>query len=362
MPQPPIVTITEEERAQLERWARGRSTAARLVLRARIVLAAAKGDNNVTIARELHARPRVVGKWRSRFAERGVAGIEKDLPRGAPKATVKGTDVEAEIVRKTTQERPGNATHWSTRTMALAMNTSAASVRRVWNRHGLKPHLTRTFKVSNDPRFAEKLNDIVALYMNPPANAVVFSADEKSQIQALDRTQPGLPLKKGRAGTMTHDYKRNGTTTLFAAISMLSGIVVSRCMPRHRHQEWLAFLKMIEKSVPAGLQIHVIADNYATHKHPTVQRWLARNPRVHMHFTPTSASWLNLIERFFRDLTDKRIRRDAFPNVDALIAAIDKYIADHNEDPKPFVWTKAAPDILAKVVRARQALASRPIA
>lgn len=216
--------------------------------------------------------------------------------------------------------------------MAQAMNTSAASVRRVWKRHGLKPHLTKTFKVSNDPRFAEKLTDIVGLYMNPPANAVVFSADEKSQIQALDRTQPGLPLKKGRAGTMTHDYKRNGTTTLFAAISMLSGIVVSRCMSRHRHQEWLAFLKLIEKTVPANLQLHVIADNYATHKHPAVQRWLAKNPRVHMHFTPTSASWLNLIERFFRDLTDKRIRRDAFRDVGALIAAIEQYIAEHNKD------------------------------
>lgn len=306
--------------------------------------------------------PRIVGKWRARYAKRGVAGIEKDLPRGAPKATVKGTDVEAEIVRKTTQERPSNATHWSTRTMAQAMNTSAASVRRVWKRHGLKPHLTRTFKVSNDPRFAEKLNDIVALYMNPPTNAVVFSADEKSQIQALDRTQPGLPLKKGRAGTMTHDYKRNGTTTLFAAISMLSGIVVSRCMSRHRHQEWLAFLKMIEKAVPANLQLHVIADNYATHKHPAVQRWLAKNPRVHMHFTPTSASWLNLIERFFRDLTDKRIRRDAFRDVDALIAAIEQYIAEHNKNPRPFVWTKTAPDILAKVVRARATLDRGPIA
>jgi transposase len=326
------------------------------VLRARIVLAAGRGTDNVTIARELGARPQVVGKWRTRYVQRGVAGIEKDLPRGAPKATVKGTALEKAIVRKTTQEKPKNATHWSTRTMAKAMGTSEASVRRVWKRHGLKPHLMRTFKVSNDPLFAEKLEDIVGLYLNPPANAVVFSADEKSQIQALDRTQPGLPLKKGRSGTMTHDYKRNGTTTLFAAIAMLSGVVISRCMPRHRHQEWLTFLKMLELEVPLHLQIHVIADNYATHKHPAVQRWLAKNPRVHMHFTPTSASWLNLIERFFRDLTDKRIRRDAFPNVQTLIVAIEQYIADHNQHPKPFVWTKTAPDILAKVVRARAAL------
>jgi transposase len=352
----PKVTISEEDLPKLKRWARGRTTPARLVLRARIVLAAGRGRDNATIAQELGARPQVVGKWRTRYVQRGVAGIEKDLPRGAPEATVKGTALEKAIVRKTTQDKPTNATHWSTRTMAKAMGTSEASVRRVWKRHGLKPHLTRTFKVSNDPLFAEKLEDIVGLYLNPPTNAVVFSADEKSQIQALDRTQPGLPLKKGRAGTMTHDYKRNGTTTLFAAISMLSGAVISRCMPRHRHQEWLRFLKMIELAVPPHLQIHVIVDNYATHKHPAVQRWLSRNPRIHIHFTPTSASWLNLIERFFRDLTDKRIRRDTFPNVQTLIDAIEQYIADHNQHPKPFVWTKTAPDILAKVVRAREAL------
>lgn len=358
----PIVTISEADRPTLERWGRGRTTPTRLVLRARIVLAAAKGQDNETIAQELDAWPQVVGKWRARYARLGIAGIEKDLPRGAPKATVKGTKLEAAIVRKTTQEKPRSATHWSTRTMAEAMNTSPESVRRVWKRHGLKPHLSRTFKLSNDPRFAEKLEDIVGLYLNPPANAVVFSADEKSQIQALDRTQPGLPLKKGRSATMTHDYKRNGTTTLFAAISMLSGFVISRCMSRHRHQEWLTFLKMIAQTVPAHLHIHVIADNYATHKHPVIQRWLARNPRVHMHFTPTSASWLNLIERFFRDLTDKRIRREAFPSVEALIRAIEQYIVAHNENPKPFVWTKTVPDILAKVVRARAALVKAAIA
>jgi transposase len=356
------VTIPEADRATLERWGRGRTTPARLVMRARIVLAASVGKDNETIARQLDALPKVVGKWRTRYAERGIAGIERDLPRGAPKATVKGTALETEIVRRTTQEKPKGATHWSTRTMAAAVDTSPESVRRVWKRNGLRPHLIKTFKVSNDPRFTEKLEDIVGLYMNPPANAVVFSADEKSQIQALDRTQPGLPLKKGRAGTLTHDYKRNGTTTLFAAISMLSGIVISRCMSRHRHQEWLTFLKMIEREVPAHLQIHVIADNYATHKHPAVQHWLARNTRVHMHFTPTSASWLNLIERFFRNLTDKRIRRGVFSSVGVLIKAIDEFIAAHNENPRPFVWTKTVPDILAKVVRARSTLDGRPTA
>lgn len=332
----------------------------RLVTRAKIVLLAADGWTNREIACELEVKRETVGLWRKRFAARGIAGIEKDAPGRGRKATVQYGEIEAEVIRKTTQETPRNATHWSTRTMAAAMGISEASVRRIWHRSGLKPHLQRTFKVSNDPAFAEKLEDIVGLYMNPPENAIVFSVDEKSQIQALDRTQPGLPLKKGRAGTMTHDYKRNGTTTLFAALCTLTGYVISSCMKRHRHQEWIRFLNQIDQEVPKGLEIYLICDNYATHKHEKVRRWLKRHPRFHVHFTPTSASWLNLVERFFRDLTERRLRRSAFYSVPHLEQAIDDYILQHNKDPKPFVWTKRAPDILAKVMRARRSLNNPP--
>ena len=279
--------------------------------------------------------------------------------RGRP-ATVQRSAVETEVIRKTTRERPAHATHWSTRTMAAEMGISPASVRRIWTRNGLKPHLLRTFKVSNDPHFAEKLEDIVGLYLNPPDHALVFSVDEKSQIQALDRTQPGLPIKKGRAGTMTHDYKRHGTTTLFAALCTLTGHVISTCMPRHRHQEWIRFLNLINMEVPNDLDVHLICDNYATHKHEKVKRWFARHPRFHVHFTPTSASWLNMVERFFRDLTDTRLRRGVFRSVLEVIDAIDEYIVHHNERPKPFIWTKKASDILAKVVRAREVLDNAP--
>jgi transposase len=269
---------------------------------------------------------------------------------------VQHSEIEAEVIRKTTRETPLNATHWSTRSMAREMGISEASVRRIWKRSGLKPHLHRTFKVSNDAQFTGKLEEIVGLYMDPPDNAIVFSVDEKSQIQALDRTQPGLPIKKGRAGTMTHDYKRNGTTTLFAALCTLTGYVISTCMNRHRHQEWIRFLNLIDKEVPDGLEIHIICDNYATHKHDKVRRWLKRHPRFHVHFTPTSASWLNMVERFFRALTSDRLQRGVFRSVDELVAAIDEYILNHNRDPKPFIWTKRASDILAKVMRARKAL------
>jgi len=326
------------------------------VNRAKIVLLAADGWTNQEIAAEIEVKEQTVGLWRKRFIAGGIAGIEKDAGGRGCTPTVQYGEIEAEVIRKTTQENPPDATHWSTRTMAKAMGISPASVSRIWQRSGLKPHLQRTFKVSNDPAFAEKLEDIVGLYMNPPENAIVFSVDEKSQIQALDRTQPGLPLKKGRAGTMTHDYKRNGTTTLFAALCTLTGYVISTCMKRHRHQEWIRFLNQIDREVPKGLDIHVICDNYATHKHEKVQRWLKRHPRFHVHFTPTSASWLNLVERFFRDITEKRIRRGVFYSVRDLVQAIDDYILQHNEDPKPFIWTKRAPDILEKVIRARRAL------
>jgi transposase len=259
-------------------------------------------------------------------------------------------------VRKTTREKPANATHWSTRLMAAAAGVSEASVRRIWHAHGLKPHLVETFKISNDPQFAEKLEAIVGLYLNPPEHAIVLCADEKSQIQALDRTQPGLPLKRGRGSTMTHDYKRNGTTTLFAALDTLSGRVISLCQERHRHTEWLRFLCLLDDATPAEKDLHLIADNYATHKHPKVQRWLARHPRFPVHFPPTSASWLNMVERFFRDLTENRIRRGVFRNIEELINAIDEYVDHHNEAPKPFIWTASAKDILEKVKRARAAL------
>jgi transposase len=259
----------------------------------------------------------------------------------------------------TLHDKPAHATHWSTRTMARAAGISEASVRRIWRAHGLKPHQVRTFKLSRDPRFQEKLEDIVGLYLNPPEHAIVLCADEKSQIQALDRTQPGLPIKKGRCGTMTHDYKRNGTATLFAALDALQGQVFSMCDDRHRHQEWLKFLRAIDDVVPQDKQIHMIVDNYATHKHLRVQRWLDRHPRFRMHFTPTGCSWLNMVERFFRDLTENRLRRGVFRSVEELITSIFDYIDHHNDNPKPFIWTAKAADILEKVKRARAALHNR---
>jgi len=349
------ITLNDADRELLQRWARGRSTPARLVLRANIVLRAADGARNDVIAAELGTNRLLVGKWRKRFAELGVAGIEKDAPRGGRRPVVRDA-MTGRIVEWTTQRKPDNATHWSTRTLAKALGTSRATVNRVWRANGLKPHLSGTFKVSNDKKFEEKLVDVVGLYMNPPERALVLSVDEKSQIQALDRTQPGLPLKKGRCGTMTHDYKRNGTTTLFAALSMLDGKVISACMDRHRHQEWIKFLKIIDQQTPTELDLHLIVDNYATHKHPRVLAWLKRHPRFHMHFTPTSSSWLNMVERWFREITDKRIRRGAFRSVSELINAIDDYIEQHNRDPKPFVWTARADQILEKVKRARSVL------
>lgn len=349
------VTLTAEERTTLLKWSRGRSTPARLVQRANIVLAAADGKRNDEIADELGCNRRTVGTWRNRFASKRLEGIQKDAPRGGRKPT-RRVALAAEIVRKTTQEKPADATHWSTRSLAKAMNISDSMVRRVWQDSGLKPHLVKTFKVSNDPRFVEKLVDVVGLYLNPPEHAMVISCDEKSQIQALDRTQKSLPMFPGRLGTLTHDYKRNGTTTLFAGIEVVEGKIIAECMPRHRHQEWLKFLKKIDAETPADLDLHLIVDNYATHKHPTVQRWLKRHKRFHMHFTPTSSSWLNLIERWFRDITERRIRRGVFKSVGQLEQAIGEYIEHHNANPRGFVWTAKADTILEKVRRARAAL------
>jgi transposase len=349
------ISLNEGDTEVLQRWARGRSTPARLVQRAKIILRATEGVRNDVIAAELGTNRLLVGRWRDRFLKLGLAGIEKDAPRGGRKSTARDA-IAAKVIEWTTQRKPYNATHWSTRTLAKELGTTRSMVNRVWQANGLKPHLSRTFKVSNDNRFEEKLVDVVGLYLNPPEHALVLSVDEKSQIQALDRTQPGLPLKKGRCGTITHDYKRNGTTTLFAALSMLDGKVLSTCMDRHRHQEWIKFLKLIDKQTPTAVELHLIADNYATHKHPKVQSWLKRHPRFHMHFTPTSSSWLNLVERWFREITDKRIRRGVFHSVSELVTAINVYTEEHNRDPKPFIWTATANDILEKVRRARTKL------
>jgi transposase len=351
----PSVTVTDQQRPILESWARGRSTPVRLMQRARIVLLSAEGRQNKDIAVQVAVTPQLVRRWRNRFATLGMAGLIKDAPGRGPKPVVRDK-VAQKIIEMTTRQKPANATHWSTRTLAAAVGTSDSMVRRVWQANGLKPHLSRTFKLSNDPRFVEKLVDVVGLYLNPPEHALVLCCDEKSQIQALDRTQPGLPIKPGRCGTMTHDYKRNGTTTLFAALEVAQGKLIGTCMQRHRHQEWIKFLKLIDAQTPAELDLHLIADNYNTHKHPKVQRWLARHRRFHMHFIPTSSSWLNLVERWFREITDKRIRRESFTGVEQLIRVIMDYVAKHNENPKAFVWTAKVEEILAKVARARAVL------
>jgi transposase len=349
------IHLSSEQRQQLQGAARSRSLPLRVVERAQIVLLAADGLRNDQIAERLSTSRFKVSRWRERYAQQGFAGLEKDAPRPGRTPAIAPATVER-IVQMTTQERPSDATHWSTRTLAAVLGVSASSVRRVWRAHGLKPHRVKTFKISKDPAFAEKLEDIVGLYLNPPEHAVILSTDEKSQIQALDRTQPGLPLKPGRLQTLTHDYKRNGTTTLFAALNTLDGSIIGQCRSRHTHLEWLDFLKLLEAQTPVGKTLHVIADNYATHKHPKVRRWLHRHSRVQMHFTPTSASWLNMIERFFRDLSSKRIRRGVFRSVPELIAAIESYIAHHNQQPKPFIWTAKASDILEKVKRSQAAL------
>ncbi|MGH8436278.1 MAG: IS630 family transposase [Pseudomonas sp.] len=351
----PEIVLTDDERAELTRLHRSNVSSVRLAQRARIVLLAADGLQNKDIAEQLGVGRVQVSRWRERYAQLRLAGIERDLPRGAPPVTV---DV-ARLVELTTQSKPEAATHWSTRKMAAQLGVSAASVSRHWRANGLKPHLVRGFKVSRDPQFAQKLEDIVGLYLSPPEHALVLCCDEKSQVQALDRTQPGLPLKKGRAATMTHDYKRNGTTTLFAALNVLDGQVIAQCQQRHRHTEWLKFLRKIDRETPKDKTLHLIADNYATHKHPAVQEWLAKHPRFVMHFTPTSASWLNMVERFFRNITTERLRRGVFTSVPELVEAIDGYIAHHNTNPKPFIWTKSARDILQKVIRANSRLSSK---
>jgi len=316
------IVLTDDERSALAGLARSRTAAARLVTRARIVLAAADGVENQDIAATLGVAEGTVRMWRRRFAEERRPGIEQERP-GRGRRPTKRKHWARTIVEVTLHTTPQNATHWSQRTLATHLGIDKSMVQRVWKEHKLQPHRVRTFKLSRDKRFIEKLIDVVGLYLRPPEHALVLSVDEKCQIQALDRTQPGLPLKKGRCGTMTHDYVRNGTTTLFAALEMATGKLIGTCMPRHRHQEWLKFLKLIDAQTPAELDLHLIADNYGTHKHPKVKRWLGKHPRFHMHFVPTSSSWLNMVERWFRDLTTRRIRRDSFGSVDALIRTIE---------------------------------------
>jgi transposase len=334
-----------------------RRVEARLQQRASIVLLAAKGMQNKDIALEVGLDRRQVALWRQRFLDGGIDALRQDAPRSGRPASTVTTEMESHIVQATLHSKPVDATHWSTRTLAEHLGVGATSIRRVWRRNGLKPHLSRTFKLSRDPRFEDKLVDVVGLYLNPPEHALVLSCDEKSQIQALNRSQPGLPIKRGRAGTYTHDYKRHGTTTLFAALNTLDGSVISLCQPRHRHEEWLKFLRLIDRKTPKRLVLHLIVDNASTHSHPAVQDWLAKHPRFVLHFTPTGASWLNMVERFFRDISDKRIKRDSFTSVAELELAIELYVAHHNIDPRPFIWTASAADILAKVTRAKAAQA-----
>jgi transposase len=325
------------------------------VQRARVLLAAAGGEANTVIAERVGVTAVTVRAWRARFREAGLADLGVVRPGRGRKPSISPEKVQA-IVHATLHEKPSGETHWSCRSMARAQGVSPATVQRIWSARGLKPHRIKTFKLSGDKRFEEKLVDVVGLYLNPPENAIVLCMDEKSQIQALDRTQASLPIKPGRAGTMTHDYKRNGTTTLFAALDVLTGSVIGTCLPRHRHIEFLKFLAIIDREIPDGLQIHLILDNYQTHQHPNVKTWLAKHPRFHLHFTPTSSSWANMVERFFGKLTDKAIRRGVFHSVPELIAAIEAYLQATNENPEPFVWTRTADEILAKVKRGRMTL------
>lgn len=351
----PRVDLSTEDRDWLKKLGRSGVASVRLSERALIVLLAADGQTNQEIGIRLGITEQKAARWRGRFVNQGRVGIEKDAQGRGRKPTY-APEIVSKVVRRTTRQKPEGATHWSRRVMAEATKLSPSTIGRIWQLHGLKPHLSRTFKVSNDPHFAEKLEDIVGLYLDIPEHALVFCCDEKSQVQALDRTQPGLPMKKGRANTFTHDYVRNGTTTLFAALNVADGTVIGQCQKRHRHIEWLKFLRLLDAQTPGDRDLHLILDNYATHKHPNVKAWLAKHPRFHLHFTPTSASWLNMVERFFREITTKRLRRGVFRSLPELIEAITSYLGLYNRNPTPFVWTATASDILAKVKRAHRKL------
>jgi transposase len=348
----PPLTVSEEHLKVLETWVRAHSTPQSVVARARIILLSGEGVPNNRIAKELAiSRPTVI-LWRERFVAGGPQALT-EVEGGRGRRPIFSAEAVKRIVDATRNSKPDNAIHWSCRTMAKVAGVSPATVQRIWDAHGLQPHRVNTFKLSRDPMFVEKLTDVVGLYLNPPDKAMVLCVDEKSQIQALDRTQPGLPMKKGRCATMTHDYKRYGTTTLFAALNVLEGRVIGQCLPRHRHQEFLKFLRQLDREFPKELPLHLILDNYGTHKHPNVKQWLTKHPRFQLHFTPTSSSWLNLVERWFRELTQKRLRRGVFRSVPELIAGIEEFLAGYNQDPKPFVWTASANAIIEKVSRCK---------
>ena len=352
-----VVVLKDEDRQQLEKYIRSPTTPARLQMRAKVVLAAAERLDDSQIASRLRINRHTCRLWRQRYLAQGMEGLRKDAPGRGRKPLIGRRKVQR-IVAQTMNEKPANATHWSVRTMAKAQNVSPATVQRIWHRYQLKPHLVHTFKMSKDPAFFEKLEDVVGLYLNPPEKALVFCFDEKSQIQALDRTRPILPLRQGIPERQTHDYTRHGTTTLFAALSVLDGTVIGQCHDKHRHQEFIKFLNLLDQQTPADKQLHLIVDNYATHKHPRVKAWLKRHKRFHFHFTPTASSWLNLIERWFRELTTKRIRRGAFASVNALIGVINEYIHHNNREPKAFIWTATVTDIMRKINKTKECIAN----
>ena len=351
------LTLTPADRKRLLALVNDRNAAQKHVWRAEIVLLSADGVGTSEIMRRTGKSKTCVWRWQERFMQEGYEGLLRDKTRPS-RIPALGAEVAEKIVALTLQEPPGEATHWTGAMMAKAAGVSVSSVQRIWRAHGLQPHRVRQFKLSNDPDFVPKLRDVVGLYVDPPAHAIVLSVDEKSQIQALDRTQPGLPLKKGRAGTMTHDYKRHGTTTLFAALNVFDGTVIGRNMQRHRHQEFIRFLNGIEAEVPAGKVVHVILDNYAAHKHPKVRQWLERHPRWTFHFTPTSCSWLNAVEGFFATLTKRRLKRGVFRSITDLQVAINRFLGEHNAEPRPFKWTADPDKIIAAVKRGHQVLDS----
>jgi transposase len=350
----PIVVSRDQER-QIEEWLAALGTPQQVALRCCIVLAAGRGESEVAITSQFEVNRKTVRLWKERFSREGLNGLWEIAPGRGRKATY-GPDRIKSVIEATLQSKPKGNTHWSCRLMAASQGISKSTVSNLWKSHNIKPHRTKTFKLSRDPKFLEKLTDVVGLYLNPPDQAMVLCVDEKSQIQALDRTQPGLPLKKGRCGTMTHDYKRNGTTTLFAALDLLQGRVIGDFHKRHRHQEFLKFLRHIDREFPGKTTLHLVMDNYGTHGHADVKAWLKKHPRYVIHYVPTSCSWLNLIERWFAELTNKRIRRDSFFSVEDLIAAINEFLVAWNDKPKPFVWTATVDSILAKLARCRQTL------
>ncbi len=351
----PQLAVSEDQEKQIEQWLAALGTPQQVALRCRIVLAAGRGEPEMAIASKLDVNRKTVRLWRERFQQDGLKGLWEIAPGRGRKATYTPDKVKA-VIDATLRSKPNGSTHWSCRLMAASQGLSKSTVSNLWKSHNIKPHRTKTFKLSRDPKFLEKLTDVVGLYLNPPDKAIILCVDEKSQIQALNRTQPGLPLKKGRCGTMTHDYKRNGTTTLFAALDLLEGKVIGDFHKRHRHQEFLKFMRRIDREFPGQKALHVVMDNYGTHGHAVVKAWLAKHPRFVIHYVPTSCSWLNLIERWFAELTNKRIRRDSFFSVDELISAINEFLAAWNENPKPFVWTATVDSIVAKLARCRQTL------